>query len=185
MKLYNIEYYKKNKNKMHKKRMLYKEKNRKKINEQAREYNLKNREKIIQWHKINYKNNREEILKDMKMYRIENRDKINKYYNKFYKEHKLICLSRSRINKAIKYNIKSKHTEELLGCSIDELRKYLELRFKPGMSWENHTRNGWHVDHIKPCCSFNLANPEEQQRCFHYTNLQPLWATENLTKNKF
>jgi len=52
------------------------------------------------------------------------------------------------------------------------------------MSWNNYTYIGWHVDHIKPCCQFDLSKPEEQAKCFHYTNLQPLWAEENLTKGK-
>ena len=49
-----------------------------------------------------------------------------------------------------------------------------------GMSWENH--GDWHVDHIRPCCSYDLTIEEEQKKCFHYTNLQPLWAEENLSK---
>ena len=48
------------------------------------------------------------------------------------------------------------------------------------MTWENHGE--WHIDHIKPCASFNLLNEDEQKKCFHYTNLQPLWASENLSK---
>lgn len=50
------------------------------------------------------------------------------------------------------------------------------------MSWENRGNFGWHVDHIKPCASFDLTKPEEQAKCFHYTNLQPLWARENIAK---
>jgi hypothetical protein len=49
------------------------------------------------------------------------------------------------------------------------------------MSWNNHGQ--WHIDHVRPCSSFNLLNPEEQQQCFHYTNLQPLWAADNLSKS--
>ena len=48
------------------------------------------------------------------------------------------------------------------------------------MSWGNYGK--WHVDHIRPCASFNLVNEEEQKKCFHYTNLQPLWAKDNLSK---
>ena len=50
------------------------------------------------------------------------------------------------------------------------------------MSWKNHGKYGWHIDHIKPCSKFNLIDPTEQKKCFHYTNLQPLWAKDNLTK---
>ena len=61
------------------------------------------------------------------------------------------------------------------------LQCYLEGKFTEGMTWENHGK--WHIDHIKPCCSFNLEDEEEQKKCFHYTNLQPLWATDNLVKS--
>ena len=59
---------------------------------------------------------------------------------------------------------------------------HLEAQFKPGMTWDNYGLKGWHVDHIRPCASFDLRDPEQQRRCFHYTNLQPLWAEENLKK---
>jgi len=59
----------------------------------------------------------------------------------------------------------------------------------PGMTWDNHGtgKNGkgmkeWHIDHIIPCCKFNLSKDEEQRKCFHYSNLQPLWASDNMKK---
>ena len=72
----------------------------------------------------------------------------------------------------------------MLGADANFVREHLEKQFKPGMSWANHTKDGWHIDHKIPCASFDLTKPEEQQKCFHYTNLQPLWARENLTKSK-
>ena len=57
---------------------------------------------------------------------------------------------------------------------------YLDAKFTDGMSWENHGE--WHIDHILPCASFNLLIEDEQRKCFHYTNLQPLWAKDNLSK---
>jgi hypothetical protein len=68
----------------------------------------------------------------------------------------------------------------LLGCSVSFLKGFLEAKFTEGMTWQNHGE--WHIDHIKPCASFNLLDEEEQKKCFHYTNLQPLWAAENLSK---
>ena len=81
---------------------------------------------------------------------------------------------------------KSAATLELLGCSVEELKKHLENQFIKGMTWNNYGLHGWHIDHIKPCASFDLTKEEEQRKCFHYTNLQPLWAKDNLSKsNKY
>ena len=76
--------------------------------------------------------------------------------------------------------IKSKRTMEFMGCSYDFFITYLHNRFSEGMSWDNHGE--WHIDLRRPCASFDLSNPEEQCMCFHYTNLQPLWAIDNIKK---
>jgi hypothetical protein len=72
---------------------------------------------------------------------------------------------------------------ELIGCGVSELMAHLAAQFQPGMSWENHGRNGWHVDHIVPCSHFDLTDPAEQKRCFHFSNLQPLWEADNIRKS--
>ena len=89
---------------------------------------------------------------------------------------------RNRIYKAVKLGYKSAKTEELLGATMLEVKKYLEKNFKQDMTWENYGFYGWHIDHIKPLALFNLSNPQEQKKAFHYTNLQPLWAKDNLSK---
>jgi hypothetical protein len=70
---------------------------------------------------------------------------------------------------------------EYVGCSKEQLINYLELKFTDGMSWDNYGK--WHIDHIRPCASFDLTDPGRQRECFHYTNLQPLWAKDNLRKS--
>ncbi len=82
------------------------------------------------------------------------------------------CLSRSGARTA--------PTMQLVGCTREELVAHIEAQFLPGMTWEN--RSEWHVDHIRPCASFDMLDPEQQRACFHYTNLQPLWAADNLRK---
>lgn len=72
--------------------------------------------------------------------------------------------------------------ENTIGCSLTQLKDYLASKFKEGMTWDNHGPDGWHIDHIVPCFDFDLTKREEQLRCFHYTNLQPLWAKENRKK---
>ncbi len=122
-------------------------------------------------------------------WRKENREKINEKFLQYEKnrkltdaEFKLVKTLRSRLNNVLKrQNCKKNNTTiELLGCSVSFLKGYLASKFKEGMTWENHGE--WHIDHIKPCASFNLIDEEEQKKCFHYTNLQPLWAFENLSK---
>lgn len=98
------------------------------------------------------------------------------------------CL-RSRLNKALKGNIKSQSTMKLIGCSIKQLRQHLESKFEPWMSWDNHGvyskhRKTWHIDHIKPMSSYDLSNPQQQQDACNYKNLQPMLAKNNLIKGK-
>lgn len=77
----------------------------------------------------------------------------------------------------------------LLCCSIEELRTHLENKFYPNpetgeaMSWDNRGFYGWHIDHIVPLSYFDLDDPEQLKRACHYTNLQPLWAKDNLVKS--
>jgi hypothetical protein len=76
--------------------------------------------------------------------------------------------------------MKSNRTPDLVGCSVNDLKTHLESKFIESMTWENYGE--WHIDHMRPCASFNLEDPEEQKKCFHWTNLQPLWAKDNMSK---
>lgn len=88
----------------------------------------------------------------------------------------------SRVRFALKRGKKAAHTTELIGCTIACLKIYLESLWQPEMSWDNYGKNGWHIDHIRPCTSFDLTDPEQQKECFHWSNLQPLWAKDNISK---
>lgn len=97
--------------------------------------------------------------------------------------YKITFLLRGRFHKILKGKIKSGHTLDLLGCSVEELKTHLEMQFEPGMTWENQGgKNGWQIDHIIPCSYFDLTKEENQRICFNYRNLQPLWASENNAK---
>jgi len=76
---------------------------------------------------------------------------------------------------------KAHRSEQLVGCQIHELRSHIEHQFSEGMSWGNYGQ--WHVDHIVPCAAFDLTSTTEQRACFHYTNMRPLWARENILKS--
>ena len=87
---------------------------------------------------------------------------------------------RARLHSVVVKGWKSNTTINLLGCSYEEFLDHLSSQFLDGMSWDNYGE--WHIDHIRPCASFDLLDPEQQAQCFHYTNLQPLWAKDNLRK---
>lgn len=93
---------------------------------------------------------------------------------------KMSVLLRRRLSESV--TRKGARTMELLGCPIVWLEVHLESLFKPGMSWDNHGPV-WHIDHIKPCSAFDLTDLEQQKICFHWTNLQPLFALENKRKS--
>ena len=123
-----------------------------------------------------------------KTYAQNNKEKINEQRVKKYNtnvQHKLKVTLRNRIGQAlkIKNGTKAYKTVELLGCSLDDFKLYLENKFQDGMSWNNHAKDGWHIDHVIPLDAFDLTKPEEQLKACHYSNLQPLWAKENLQKN--
>ena len=93
---------------------------------------------------------------------------------------------RCRLRNALKHikrgasALKCARTLDMLGCSMEFFMEHIENQFKPGMTWERYGE--WHVDHIRPCASFDLTKPEEQKICFNYSNLQPLWAVDNMKK---
>lgn len=127
-----------------------------------------------------------------KRLRKENPDHYRKYSTEFnikrYHKNKnnpsyyITKTLRNRFLCAVTKEYKKTSCLTLLGCSIDEFRLYFEKLFTNGMTWNNHGVHGWHIDHIAPCSSFDLTDIEQQKKCFHYTNLQPLWWYDNLSK---
>ena len=92
------------------------------------------------------------------------------------------CL-RKRIRQALAKTKKSAVSFDLLGCTLDEFKRHIVSLWKPGMSWDNYGVRGWHIDHVIPCAAFDLTDPAQQRECFHYLNLQPLWAQDNWCKS--
>jgi hypothetical protein len=154
-----------------------------------KKYYAQQKDKILARNK-KYRDSKKDFFKIYnKEYRRVNKEKLNeqsrlykknKYHNDI--QYRLKSNLRRRILRAMHKNTKSKSTLDLVGCSIEYLRKYLESKFKSGMSWNNYGHKGWHIDHIRPCKSFDLSLESEQKICFHYTNLQPLWWFDNLEK---
>jgi hypothetical protein len=151
----------------------------------ARKWAAANKEKKAKHNKKYAAKNKEKIAAYKVKYYEENKDKINAY-RKNRKEtntqFRLECALRIRINKVINRGYKVGSAVDDLGCTSTELKAYLESKFEAGMSWENWSQYGWHIDHIKPLSSFNLEDREEFLEACNYTNLQPLWAEDNLKK---
>ena len=97
---------------------------------------------------------------------------------------KLHCRLNTRVHKALERDgtVKANKTTQLVGCSIKELKDYLQAHWEKGMNWENYTKEGWHIDHIRPCASFDLTDNEQQKVCFNWRNLMPMWGQENMEK---
>ena len=144
---------------------------------QSNSWRTENPEKIKQYELCN--------AEKRQKYRKDNSENMKQYFTDYQRNrrrndlnHRIICNLRNRLWCAVAR--KQGKTKDLLGCTVAQLRTFLEAEFEEGMTWENHGK--WHIDHIRPCASFNLEDPEEQKKCFHWTNLQPLWAADNLSK---
>jgi hypothetical protein len=181
------EYYLKNREKILNKVKKYQKENFKDISIYQEEYRKNHKEQSKHADKERYEKSRKEIRKQQHDYYLKNKKKLLIHRNKYISERiktdinfKLTRILRGRIYSALKGYAQSLRTLDLIGCTIKQLKKHLRKQFKPGMTWKNHGK--WHVDHIKPCASFDLSKAEEQSQCFHYTNLQPLWALENISK---
>ncbi len=134
---------------------------------------------------------RAKMLADNRQWHKENRAKATRRMIAYYKRRRDIDPD-FRIARTIKARIilalklqgakKAVRTCELLGCSIPNARDWIQSLFQPGMTWDNHGLKGWHIDHKKPISSFDLTREDQQRQCFHFTNLQPLWAIDNIRK---
>jgi len=171
--------------------------NKEKVAETNRNYWDKNREKKVKAQRKWLQENREyqrkyrEVNKERrknysKEYGEKNRNKINARAISAYRNDPQVRLAanlRNRLRSALKGVNKSASTLELLGCNTEELKNHIEDQFTEGMNWDNVMNGKIHIDHIRPCASFDLTDPEQQRACFNYTNLQPLWAEDNLRKS--
>lgn len=140
----------------------YRKRNRTKVTAANRVYRQNNREKLLAARKRNYQHSRQRPAFIL----------MSRVGNRFQSE---VKRGRARYFKNIR---------EITGCATwDELARYIESRFEPGMSWGN--RQLWHIDHEVPCVLFDLNRLDHQEKCFHFTNLRPMWAIENLKKKHY
>ena len=176
----------------------YREQNREKINHNAKVRYHNNREALIHAQSLYYEKNKEKIKEYLKQYRERNKEKIKQQQllrkdeikeKKKIRERikhqsdpyaRILRSLRRRFWSFVKGDVKQASVTMIVGCTLPELQLHLQSLFTDGMPWDNYGE--WHIDHIRPCSSFDLTDFEQQKICFHYTNLQPLWAIDNLIK---
>lgn len=142
--------------------------------------------------KLDYHKNRDSIRERHKRNHNtpENKAKLREKHH-IRKEVDVVYIIKRRLRFRLRHIIndlgekkyKYKSALELLGCEMLFFKRYIEAKFTGGMSWDRITEI--HIDHIKPCDKFDLMDINEQKKCFHYTNLQPLWKLDNLRKGSF
>lgn len=153
--------------------------NRGELLEKGKEYKIKNSEKIKKRRKV-YTENNPNLFKDwLKKNKEHRRNYINRYNSN--PKVKIKNSLRGRINQVLNNKYNNPKTLDLVGCEYEFLVEYIENQFTEGMSWDNYGYYGWHLDHIIPLSSAKTEH--EIYKLYHYTNLQPLWAEDNLKKS--
>lgn len=146
-------------------------------------YYAKNRDRIIARTKLYAKNNPQKVAECKRIWASNNRERIRAQKKLRYREnvlHRIAHVLRDRIRESLQVRgwNKRNSTRVLLGADLATTRAWIESKFKPGMTWENHGE--WHIDHRVPLCT--AKTEAELLPLFHFQNLQPLWAADNLKK---
>lgn len=165
----------------------WKSENTSRVSEYNIRYRKSNATTIRQVQKLYRQVNRDSIQESDMRYRIDNRDKVRKWRRKYYysvvrnsPEKRLLNYYRNSLRKHLIRKLQ-KSSKDFIGCTTEDLRHYIESQWSENMSWDNYGK-AWHIDHIIPCARFDLTNEQEVTACFHYTNLQPLGASDNMSK---
>jgi len=164
----------------------WKEKNPEKVREASRKYLPKvNKITKRRCNRAWDKRNPDKKRAICKRWAQNNPEKVKamrkRHYDKKSTTAKIAVRIRNRIRETITYGWKSQKTEILIGCTFEALKIHLERQFTKEMTWDNYGIY-WHVDHIRPCSSYDLTLESEQKACFNFTNLRPLEKLENIRK---
>ena len=188
---YRKKYYAENKVKQGEKNKIWYQENKEYCSQRAKKYNYENSEKIKERGKKYREENGESCRAMSRDWYQRNKERVIKrtvaYSKKRYQNNfsvRMMHVARVRINAMLRGKAIGKFTStaKLVGCTPKFLKEYLEKKFLKGMTWDNYGIKGWHVDHKTPCASFDFNCPVQQLACCHYSNLQPLWALDNISK---
>ncbi len=167
----------------------YQKDNFDKIQKRTKQHRTDNLEHYKDKSKENFIKHRERYRESAKKWYQKNKEKCNARGRERYRtetNYKLMCEIRSGIGRALRCrSIKKNHPSiKYLGCTVEEFKVYIESKFTDNMTWDNHGRGEeyWHLDHIKPLSSIDLGDVEQLKQACHYTNYQPLWEKDNLSK---
>lgn len=191
------ESYERNKIEINKRRAEKRRENPQKVKAWWQDWRVKNKDKEKDRHTKRRLLYPEKVKEEAARSQKKNKDHRNDYKRKWRNANKerikdnmpseqrlSLCISGS-IRDCLYGNKNGRKWETLVGFSLKQLKKHLKRQFKPGMSWENYGKNGWHIDHIIPISVFNFKVPEDRdfKRCWALKNLQPLWSEDNLKKS--
>lgn len=181
-------YVERHKEKIAKWRKEYYLKNKKRISEYKKQYYAEHKKEIQEYKHQNYLDNIDHYKKKAKEHAINNREENNRKrmeYNATHPQARIAHNVRTRINAVLKGKSRGGRMTDLIGCTADFYKSYIESLWTEGMNWANmgKGKGKWSVDHIKPLSWFNLEDKEEQKKAFHYTNTNPMWYSENASKS--
>lgn len=157
--------------------------------EYYKENDLKrDREKRKQWRSEWLNNNREAVNAKRREWWNRNRERVNAKLTSIRQNDPQVKLNNaisSGMKESLHFGKNRRRWQELVGYTLEDLRKHLEKQFKDGMSWDNYGKYGWHVDHIIPLSAFHYETPNDIdfKQCWALKNLRPMWAAENISKH--
>jgi hypothetical protein len=152
--------------------------------ESSRIYKASHKEHVSQYNKKYNREHKEEISTYNHNYNIENREAINAYRKDREQNDPVFRMRLSiaqRMHKLLKHDKYSYETIETLGCSYEIFKQWIIFQSTESITLGNYG-SYWHLDHVIPCAKFDLSKDDEIKKCFHWTNLQPLEATRNVSK---
>jgi hypothetical protein len=162
--------------------------NKEHADQRNRKYAVQNKDRVKGWRRAHYERNKERNAEQSKQWIKKNKQRFKLWKSKYIRhklktdiQFRLAMNLRTRLYTFLKGTRKTARTVQLLGCSFAELQQHLESQFTPKMSWENYG-TFWEIDHIIPMSLFDLTLAEHQHAACHWTNLQPLPASENRSK---